>query len=196
MDAKEHIENAKERILQIDDTSYVSYYFDNELKSIDELYDKSDFVVVVKPDGKRVNFSQSILTDVKVIKVLKEPDFKIKDYIKIYEPCNFVHEDYYASLGFYNIMQEGKEYILFLEKLRRADDYKGKENHTEFKPVSTIYSKYDVSGEETVVLIDETELEKEKITYEDIRDRALLPTDKSVIEPYEKFRQGILKKYT
>ena len=192
-DGKVHMKEGKDRILQIyDDKYYSAYFFDNMIKDYRNLYDKSNLVAVIKIDGDRVNKSQTLVSDVKVLKVIKKPNFKIGNHIKVYEPSSFLYNDTYEAFDGYNIMEPEKEYIMFLETLLKDKDYKGEKHKCGFKPVSTLYSKYSIENDEKFEIVSSEKVENQQLSYDDIKNFAIITKSNEEIQKYKTLRSEII----
>ena len=122
LDANAQIQAGDTRYLNLsDDEEYERGYLTPDAADEDSLKEVSEYILKVELNGKRINFSQSILSQVKVLQVYKDKDDILPgDEVIVYEPCSFRYDMLYYSLGGYNIMQEGKQYLLFLRYARQS----------------------------------------------------------------------------
>lgn len=174
-----------------EEDEYSKIYFENNIKNIEELKDKSDLVVKVKATPKRIVYSQAVKTKAEVLEVYKSDTIKEKDEVYIYEP-NYFTSDKYISMSGYNLMEEDVEYVFFLKKLEVPKGYKyKKDEEITFMPVSTLYSKISVDKGNNVEVMSQDDIDKEKIDYEKIKGFDILTTNEMIIDKYKKFKKSL-----
>lgn len=197
IDVNKHVYDGVNRNLNITNSElYTDAYFDNSVENIEDLEQNSDIIVLVKPTASRINYSQSILTKVEVLDVFKGEQARDLDYIYIYEPSNFIDNNLYSSLSGYNIMQSDKAYIFFLEKLKVPNGYIYKKNEEiTFKPTSTLYSKYPIDALDETIIINQQMLEKELITYEQVKNYGINTTETLILDKYKSFYKDVKSKF-
>ncbi len=190
------INDGSNRILKIvGSDEFVNSYFNNKIKNENELYENSELVVAVKLNGDRTNFSQSILSEVEVLDIINNRNnYDIGNKIFVYEPNNFMYRSKYYSLGGYNIMENEKEYILYLEKLIQPDDYTSKTNKLIFKPVSTKFSKFEINNTNTPVIMIKEDVDAGLYSYDNIRNYEVIFTKKTDISLFNKIKRDALKR--
>lgn len=167
----------------LDDVSY----FNNKIKDLSELLDTSDLIIVGHVIGERELYANAVKTKIKIDTVIRNKSLIDKpSEIFIFEPSYF-NFNTYISNG-YNLMQNNKEYILFLKHLEvpQGYDYKKDELIT-FIPISTYFGKYESDNTETPQIIS-TENE---IKYKDIKSKPILTERKEMIDKYIKIRNEI-----
>lgn len=177
-----------------DDEEFTGIYFDNEMKDLTQLKERSALIVKVKVSNERLNYMRAILSGVDVLDVYKG-NVKKGDRIYVYEPSNFYLESYFVEEG-YNVMQDGQEYILFLKHLPIPDGYKykGKEAIS-FLPVSTLYAKYPLSSKNETKVLDRQKLlySDEGVSYASVQTYDILTTEPKKLKQYEAFREHVLQ---
>lgn len=176
----------------------VNEYFDNNITDIHDLEKKSDLIAKVQVQENRKLFLQSTKTKVKIIcKYYGSDDYKEGSIIYIEEPSVFLKLDsltYDVTYG-YQIMEDNKEYIVFLKNLEKVDNYKYKndEKYT-FIPVSTLYAKYPLEKED-VKVIEQSKVEQGECKYGDIKNNSILSFKLEEVEKFKNFLDTIEQEY-
>ncbi|OAB36709.1 hypothetical protein PMSD_10310 [Paenibacillus macquariensis subsp. defensor] len=175
--------------------NYISIYFNNKIDSIEELVNQSKFILKVKATKKRTNFSRSIHTAVQVLELYKGDGITTGSEIYIYEPSYFFGSNY-LSFGGYQIMEEGEEYIVFLDHLQVPDNYKYKGNEAiSFLPISTYFGKFPTNQVDTndqILTKNETD---NGVNYTKINNWDIITTNKEISAFYNKLKQLVFLKY-
>lgn len=187
-----HLNN--EKILQAnvsleEENPYLNAYFINEFENTEQLFQKSDLVVIGHVGEKREPYNQAIRSSFIVEHVVKNdsPLSSLPKQIFIYEPSYFVGSTY-VSVGGYQLMLDYKKYILFLNHLKVPNGYqlRGKEKMT-FLPLSTYYGKFSLeSCKKTLPVGPDIDL-----TYREIKNYCILTTDHHILHRYRKFKKEI-----
>jgi len=156
------------------------------LDGINALEEKAPIVVKVKYTGKRIikewkDTSGQVLeksseTTLKVSEVLKGSLNSDSPNITVYEPAHFENNTFVSIEG-YNLMQNGKDYILFLRPMPDDEAY---------IIVGMYQGKYDLSSSELATPA------KSVNKYEDIIDKEYFGDN---IEGFNKLKTQVLKKY-
>lgn len=164
----------------------------NEIKTLKDLEANTPIIAKVKvnPNSKRDQYYLTTLTNVQVLDVYKG-SIPYKN-IDIFEPISGMSledpkEDFISSLDGYNLMNDGKEYIVFLKELK---DVNYSENKTVYMPTTTILSKYEVSNDTINKLKPD-----DKIKYSDVKNQEVLLTDENLIKKFNNFKDEVIKKY-
>jgi hypothetical protein len=157
------------------------------LDDLNTLEERSTLVVKAKFEGNRTlkewtEISTDVViatgseSEIKVSKTLKGEIKSNSPYIKIYEPAYF-KDNVFVSVEGYNLMNEEKEYILFLRPMKDDETY---------VIVGMYQGKYDLSSSELV------KYDKSIETYKDIKEIEFIGED---IEFFNKLKTQVLKKY-
>jgi hypothetical protein len=166
-------------------------YFNNDIKNLTELVDTSNLIIVGNVIGERQSYKGAIKTKIKVKSIIENKSLlnEVPDEIFVYEPSYFNFDTYISQEG-YNLMQNNKEYILFLKHLEapKGYDYKADELIT-FIPTSTYYGKFELENEELPQTLS-LSLEEE-IMYKEIKNQPLLTENTEIITRYNNIRKNI-----
>lgn len=169
-------------------------YFKNNLTNFEELVDASELVIKAKMINVREKVAQATLTKVYVEKVLKGELYK--NEIFLYEPAFFwpyidnPNTGNYTTGG-YQLMQEGIEYILFLQSLKSPKGYKlSKDEKRSFLPVSELYGKIPINSNWDPVVIT-----NEEATYKEVVDSEILTRKKGHLQNYIEIKKIVEEKY-
>ena len=194
LDANAQIQAGETRYLNLsDDEEYERGYLTPDAADEDSLKEVSEYILKVELNGKRINFCQSILSQVRVLQVYKDKDDILPgDEVIVYEPCSFRYDMLYYSLGGYNIMQEGKQYLLFLRYARQSHMNPSQKG---LVPVNTKFSKFEISETEKGTLLDMQKLRAETLSYADIEDWEILTDKPDILEHYFALKGKLLQSY-
>ncbi len=194
LDANAQIQAGDTRYLNLsDDEEYERGYLTPDAADEDSLKEVSEYILKVELNGKRINFCQSILSQVKVLQVYKDKDDILPgDEVIVYEPCSFRYDMLYYSLGGYNIMQEGKQYLLFLRYVGKSHLNPGQKG---LVPVNAKFSKFEVSETEKGTLLDMQKVRAETLSYTDIENWEILTDKPDILEHYFALKGKLLQSY-
>ena len=113
-------------------------------------------------------------------------NFSVGDCIYIIEPVSFVRGEEFYTNGWQYLKTEDT-YLIFLKNLGCIDGYKyTKEEENSFMPVSEIYSKRNLTHDESCVVFDSAET-----LYSSISMFAFLTSEKTIVDNYEKIWKNI-----
>ena len=162
--------------------------------SVDDLVNSSDTIIVAIPTGKRELRRDYIVTEVKIVKVLKTTyDLKQNSIIYVHEPVyiNCVKNNEYLLLdGINNIMQTDNNYLLFLEFYQKPEGYKYNENEMRtFLFSKQFISVYSLDNSVKPLFIDDDY--ENSFLYKEIRDYDLVMEEK-YYDTYMKLRCDVL----
>ena len=182
------LESYRDSEVSLSDSESIDGYFDNDIDDYDELFDKSDLVVVGKVAGKREMYNQAIKAEFKVDKIIKNgPAAQLSESIYVFEPSSF-HFDSYDVVSGYNVMLDNTDYILFLKHLEVPDGYTYKNDESiTFLPVSLYYGKYTLNDNHNEEIIQPNE----GLTYKDVKDMGVLTEEKDIIDTYNTIKSQI-----
>lgn len=169
-------------------------YFENSLVDFEELVDSSELVVKAKMNKSREKVAQATLTEIHVEEVLKG---RIQtNEILLYEPAYFwpyiddPSTGTYATGG-YQLMQEGDEYILFLQSLKGPKEYKlSEEEKKSYLPVSELYGKIPIKSNWTPAVIADDD-----VAYREVVNNDILTREKDLLLNYIKIKKIVEEKY-
>ncbi|MBO0588367.1 MULTISPECIES: hypothetical protein [unclassified Sporosarcina] len=169
-------------------------YFENNLTNFEELVDASELVIKAKMINVREKVTRATLTKVYVEEVLKGKLHT--NEILLYEPAFFwpymdnPNTGSYSTGG-YQLMQEGREYILFLQSLKSPKGYKlSKDENSSFLPVSELYGKIPIKSNWNPEVITNDEA-----TYKEVVDSEILTREKGSLQNYIEIKKIVEKKY-
>lgn len=166
----------------------ISFLSAEEVNSFDKLCRTADVVVRVrtKPQLKRIMYTQCTLTTLEVLDVYQGE--VLENTISVFEPA-YVNEDAVISVGAYQLMEDGKEYILFLKRIE-YDLYPN--GSSVYIPTTTSLSKYQCRKSkamgETAIVSAEEEISYSKVFFYD----AVVP-DKQLKTMYDYYKEQIQK---
>lgn len=174
-------------------------YFNDDIQTLEELEAASDLIVTVGEVRERELVKQATKTTLVIDKVLKG-DANSGDEIILYEPAYFIkwmddHQNGYFDSSGYQLIQDGNQYILFLNHLQAPPGYKwSEEEKRSFLPTSQLYAKYllNTDTELNTQLIDESQSLK---TWGQIQDFEILTQDRQILNHYIQLKNQILTKY-
>ncbi len=170
-------------------------YFLDDVESLTEIEEASTLIVKVTVTTDRLMYLQSTKTAVIVDTIYQDDDNRLSegDTIYIQEPTSFVRGDFFLTYG-WQYMQTGKEYLLFLKHLESVDGYRYKgETAITYMPVSQLFAKYDIDGEETGYLVEESS--SVDLSYTEIGNSAMITEDEDKLQLYEELWQVVKSKY-
>ncbi len=173
---------------QVSLSDSIEGYFDNDIEGYDELFEKSDLIVVGKVAGKRETYNQAFKTKFKVNKIIKDDSAaQLPKSIYVFEPSYFYFDSYDVASG-YNIMLDNTDYILFLKHLDVPDGYTYKNDESiTFLPVSSYYGKYTLNDNRNEEVIHPNE----DLTYKDVKSMGVLTEEKDIIDTYNTIKSQI-----
>ncbi|WP_202077778.1 hypothetical protein [Caldalkalibacillus salinus] len=171
--------------------SFTSIYFNNNIKDVKELWQQADTVVRGVPLEPRKHLHQATFTPLQVSIVLKG-ELK-ENVINIYEPSDidFTSQklSFYYSRSGYLLMENDREYILFLKKLPVPEGYeKSEEEERSYLPLSTLYAKYPVGSTWEGDIISS---ESSDFTLKDVYGYDILTRDDQILSKYLDFRNQL-----
>lgn len=174
------------RINEVNEFTCINAFFkaeDVDFNSVENLLDISDLVAKVIRTGESRHQAMTILSDVKIIDVIKGDVQLQGKTIHVYEPSYFLFKPslYYVTMG-YNLMQEGDVYILFLQK-KEASNQSGIDELEQNSYVITTNSalgKFKVDNHNQNTILDENT----SYTYGQVRHLEVLVSNKKELEFY------------
>lgn len=188
------IENYDGFNINLLNTNEENLYFENSLTNFDELVEASELVIKAQMINEREKVTQATLTPINVKEVLKG-DLQT-DEIYLYEPAffwSYIDDPSNGNYltGGYQLMQEGKKYILFLQSLKSPKAYNlSEKEERSFLPLSEMYGKIPLQSDWKPKVIDHN-----LGIYKDIEDFEILTTEESVLQNYKQLAERVRGMY-
>lgn len=183
-------ENLQEYYVQLteEDEQFIA------IDDYEELENSADIITKVSAtDNRRMSPYTTTLTEAVVVETYKG-EIKSGESIFIYEPAAFSYSvsKSYRSGGGYQMMKKGEEYIVFLQKLKTAKEYKMSEKEEKtFLPTTVLFSKFPVQQGELEV-INEKKMNNGKYSYADVENLEIITSEKEDLEKYAKIKEKVL----
>lgn len=124
---------------------------DNKISNIDDLINKSEYVLKIKVDGEPNFYGNGIINNVKILEVLKgenDENIKVGKNLKIYDLVSSWKNDYINYYGGMTPLNLENEYIVFLNKTTHANQ----KNTYIFSSIK--YGHFNISISDINVLTD------------------------------------------
>ena len=177
-----------------DPDTNVGYVNNEEVQSVEDL--EQEDVVVLKGklvEGfRREKYYECILSQVEVVECYSGA-LHAGDQIHMFEPVDCRMKEQMHCTDGYSVMQNGKEYILFLKQLQNT--YFGSGAYV-YAPVSTCYGKYPVDHNQPVRFTNNELEEIEKLhPYSQMKDMEVYLYDEKEYEKYLELKNQVLDKY-
>lgn len=170
-------------------------YLDNEeIQCVDNLLTTDVVVVKVKlhENFLRKIYYECILSKVDIIKCYKG-NLKEGDSIDMFEPVDCSFTDQMLCTDGYSLMQEDKEYIIFLKPLQNT--YYGSDKYV-YAPYSTLYGKYPIDDNiPKRFSYDELEEPECLYTYSKIKNQEVYLYEQDEYDKYLKLKKEVMEKY-
>ncbi len=167
------------------------------IENYDDLKGRADVIAKVSATDKRRMFPHTTtLTEVVVVETYKGK-IESGQSIFIYEPAVFSYSvsKSYRSGGGYQMMKQGEEYIVFLQKLKAAKGYKMSKNEKQtFLPISALFSKFPMK-KGSVKLISKKKINNGKYCYADVENLEIITSKREDLEKYLKIKEEVLRRY-
>ncbi len=177
-----------------DATTHVGYLDNDKIQSVDDLLAEDVVVVKARLNSKfqRKRYYECVLSQIDII-TCYEGNQKAGDSIHIFEPTDCFSDDQILCTDGYNMMQPGKEYILFLKTLQNT--YFGPDKYV-YAPNSTRYSKYLVGNSKPKLFsYDELEEPEKLHLYSEVREQEVFLYEKEEYDKYLKLKNEVIEKY-
>lgn len=159
------------------------------------LEEASDLIAKVSATNERKMFPYTVTKTKVIVEEVWKGDAEIGQPVFIYEPANFSYSvsKTYQSTGGYQIMEEGKEYYVFLQKLKTAEGYKMSDQEKDtYLPSTASYSKYPVQ-EGDVEVLNKKRLNNGGYSYGEIQNEEIITSDQKILLRYNKIKEEVLK---
>lgn len=171
-------------------------YLDNEeIQSVDDLLTADVVVAKVKlqKNFQRKIYYECVFSKLDIIKCY-QGNLEEGGSICIFEPVDCVFKDQMMCTDGYSLMQEEKEYIVFLKPLQNT--YYGSDKYV-YAPYCTLYSKYPVDNN-TPRLFSYEELEEMECLYpySKIRNEEAYLYEQKEYDKYLKLKKEVMRKYS
>lgn len=189
----ENKENLREYYVQL---TKEDDYFDS-IESYDDLEQSADVIAKVSATNDRKLFPHTATqTEVVVVEAYKG-EVQSGQSIFVYEPAVFSYSvsKSYRSGGGYQMMKEGEEYIVFLQKLKTAEGYKmsEKEKNT-FLPTTALFSKFPMQ-QGRLEVVKEKKINNGKYSYADVENLEIITSENADLEKYVKIKEEVIHRY-
>lgn len=165
--------------------------FTDKISKLNDLEKASDLIVKgkIKEGTKRENGYGTILTTLHIDKVYKGKSNLDKDEIIIFEPFDInINNNFFYSLGGYNLLKDKDEYLLFLKVVKNLDT---KPKDIKYIPISTYYGKFNLSRDSTIDLVNKDKLINGEIKYNLVKNSEFITWDKASILTYKRILSEI-----
>lgn len=190
MENKENLQEYYVQLTEEDD------YFDS-IENYNDLERSADVIARVSATSDRKMFPHtSTLTEVMVVEVYKG-EIQSEESIFIYEPAVFSYSvsKSYRSSGGYQMMKEGEEYIVFLQKLKTAKGYKMSEKEkSTFLPTTTLFSKFPMK-QGRLEVVKEKKINNGEYSYGDVENLEIITSENRNLEKYVKMKEEVIQRY-
>ena len=164
-------------------------YFNNEHNySLDDMEKDSSLIARISITNSREMSLRSTKTMVKIEKIYKKNSINIAvgDNIYIIEPVSYIRGEEFYTNG-WQYMKTGDTYLVFLKNLECIDGYRyTKEEELSFMPVSEIFSKKNLSQDESCMIFDVNEN-----LYLNVSSLAFLTSEETIVDNYVKIWKDI-----
>ena len=167
-------------------------------KTTQQISDKSEYILAVKKAGPSDFLYYTTLTPVKILRVFKgDGEDLTGKKIYLFEPAfpRFDSESY-LPIRNYNLMLDGGEYLVFLNRRAFSDGYVPNrvERNSFLFTTNCALSRYLLnagdSGAKSDILHDVDDLK-----YKDIRLQDVIISDKKQMDYYNRFKKEMLAAY-
>lgn len=170
--------------------------FNTSVKNYSDLEKTSDLVAKVSATNERKMFPYTTTKTKVVIKEVFKGEAKTGQQIFIYEPVNFSYSvsKSYNSTGGYQIMKEGEEYYVFLQKLKASEGYKMSDDEkNSYLPSTASYSKFSVKKGD-LKIVDGKKLDNCGYNYGEIQNLEIITSKRKNLLQYKKLKKEVLEK--
>lgn len=171
-----------------------SAFYDNAVTNLSDLEAVSELILEVEITDRRSMSLQSTETAAEVKAIYKDNTgtLEVGQSIYLIEPFSIVRNEVYMSPG-YQTVWSGERYLLFLNPPSAVEGYEFDEKEKiSFMPSTALFSRYCISKEETVDVVEETE---QQLLYEDYKEYALLTYSRTDADIYNEIFSEIAKEY-
>src|SRR5690625_1318372 len=152
----------------------------------------SPIIVRVKSDGTRDFEFKSIKQNVEVLEVYRGDELTVGDEIAVRMRGGFlVFENMSANVHFVNFMQDGDEYLLFLEGKFESPDPK-EDNHYIFSDL-IIPGIFNYEDKDHTII--ETSQGDRYVPYKEVKDNEFFVSSEEVLDELMKLKHDLLKQY-
>jgi hypothetical protein len=181
-------------VMGYDPDTNVGYLNNEEVQSLDDLLVDKDTIVakvILSKNFQRKIYLESIFSQVEIVEC-ESGNLKKGEKIEILEPVDCGANVILCTDG-YSMMQEGKEYIVFLKPLKNT--YYGHSKYI-YAPNSTLYSKFPTQPSTPHLFRYEELEEPEKLySYEKMKDEEVYLYDKKEFNKYLKLKKEVLERF-
>lgn len=166
--------------------------FNADIDSFEKLQKESQFILEVKLSGTRKNLYGTVLSEVEVLNVYKGDTISKREKIYLYEPSSIYGYLYYC-LGGYNLMNNGNEYMVYINELKVPNEYDKTEiQEKSYMFTSLQFSKFNTETNYIDVVYNLDDFYNGDIKYKDIKDMEFIPLDRKTLEIYNNIKKQSL----
>jgi len=184
-----------------DDEDYKSFKeYAIPYSSVEELANNADLIVEVQAIGQWRMEEGYIKSTVNINKVYKGDEDILGKDIYVYEKFSVFkfpsHPAYDNCLTkYYNLMQTGNRYILFLSSRKFPENYKYSEEESKtYLIVNDYLGKYSLNPDEQLKLLSVNK-ETDIVLYKDIANYEILTCSQALLDQYSQWKKNVLDKY-
>lgn len=159
-----------------------------------EMDENSELIVDVKVSGERISTQDSIFTKVYVNRVYKGDKELEGTEVYVYEPFSFTRSYDHIFSYSYNLMQDDRNYILFLQSLESLQKFpegyiKSDLEEKSYLLVNSIFSKYELTEANVELITDSNK------NYSDVCDFEIITGSNTIRNNYITWKNSVYEKY-
>lgn len=193
----EKTENLQKYDVQLHDAEEYDI-FDTSVKDYSDLEKTADLIAKVSVADERKMFPYTTTKTKVIIEEVLKGEAETGQQVFIYEPVNFSYSvsKRYKSIGGYQIMKEGEEYYVFLQKLKASEGYKMSDDEkNSYLPSTALYSKFPVQ-KGNIRILDSKKLDNDGYSYGKVENLEIITSEQKVLSMYKNMKKEVLKKFT
>jgi len=186
-------ENLQEYSVQLSDAKEYDY-FAASVENYEDLEKISDVIVKISVTNERKLFPHTTTKTKVIVEEVWKGEVQTGQPIFIYEPAHFSYivSKSFESIGGYQLMEEGKEYYLFLQNLNAPEGYSlSKKEKNSYLPSTASFSKFPVQEGE-VKLADKQRLNRDQYHYGEIQNLEIITSKETVLSKYKEIKECVV----
>jgi hypothetical protein len=167
------------------------------IRSFEDLADYTQIVVRVRTTGAHSHHVECTLSEVEVLKVYKGNSSLCSAILQVYEPSYFVFFNNHPTSGYfmarngYALMQDSKEYVLFLERIDLPVGFTlGTEASEIYRVTLDGFGKYDLPNQNEILQIDSGS----PLEYHEIMSASFVSDDPDLIALYHQLSAEVIRR--
>ncbi len=175
----------------------LSFHLENiECESVIQLVAESEYIFKVKKIDKSIFLYQTTFTPVRVMHVYKGDVSLTGAQVFIFEPAFAIFEtERYYPVSSYNLMLEGKDYLVFLCKRKYPEGYTANdiERNSFIYTTNSALSKYLLNNDfqKEILIAGNDGL----IKYDEIKDFEIITWEDEQLDYYNSFKKEVITLY-